>query len=67
MSITFGQFSGANRVRCESSEGFNHPLNGWSSSDWMTAILGELGESVADAAVEVFNSKSAEIGYPVKL
>jgi NTP pyrophosphatase (non-canonical NTP hydrolase) len=116
MAMTFGQFSGANRARCESPEGFNHPLSGWSTSDWMTATMGELGEaanvvkklnryrdgvpgnkvseaelrdqlrkeigdvfvyldlmaqslgfSIADAAAEVFNAKSADIGYPVKL
>jgi NTP pyrophosphatase (non-canonical NTP hydrolase) len=112
MAMTFGQFSEANRARCESPQGFNHPLNGWSPSDWITAIVGELGEaannvkklnrirdgipgnkeseqqlrdklrkevgdtfvyldlfcqsqgfSIADAAAEVFNSKSKEIGY----
>ena len=116
MPMTFGQFSDANRKRCESPQGFNHPLAGWSSSDWMTATLGELGEAanvvkklnrvrdgvpgnkrtpdelrddlrkelgdvfvyldlmaqslgfnIADAAVEVFNAKSAEIGYPVQM
>jgi NTP pyrophosphatase (non-canonical NTP hydrolase) len=110
--MTFGQFSQANRERCESSQGFNHPLGGWSTSDWMTALVGEIGEaanvvkklnrvrdgvpgnkvpaaalrdqlrrelgdvfvyldlmaqslgfSIADAAVEVFNVKSAAIGY----
>ena len=113
MPMTFGEFSQANRERCESPQGFNHPLNGWSASDWMTATVGELGEaanvikklnryrdgvpgnkvseqelrdqlrkelgdvfvyldllcqsvgvSVADAATEVFNAKSLEIGYP---
>lgn len=107
-------FSEANRIRCESPRGFNHRLNAWSRSDWMTAILGELGEAanvvkklnrvrdgitgnketpeqlreklkaeVADTfiyldlfaqsegfdlmqvVIEVFNKKSAEIGYPV--
>lgn len=116
MPMTFGQFSEANRARCESRKGFGHRLCGWSSSDWMTALMGEVGEaanvvkklnryrdgipgnkvperelrdqlrkelgdvfvyldlmcqslgfSVADAATEVFNSKSAEIGYPTKL
>jgi len=116
MGMTFGQFSGANRARCESPDGFNHKLGSWSTSDWITAITGELGEaanvvkklnryrdgvpgnklsegelrdqlrkelgdvfvyldltcqslgfSIADAATEVFNSKSAEIGYPTKL
>ena len=113
MPMTFGQFSEANRKRCESPQGFNHPLDGWSTSDWLTATVGELGEaaniikklnrvrdgvpgnkqtpdelrkmlrhelgdvfvyldlmcqslgfSIADAAVEVFAEKSAEIGYP---
>lgn len=116
MGMTFGQFSQANRERCESPQGFNHPLAGWSTSDWMTATMGELGEaanvvkklnrvrdgvpgnkqtadqlrdqlrkelgdvfvyldltaqslgfSIADAAAEVFNAKSAEIGYPKQL
>lgn len=114
--MTFEQFSQANRTRCESPQGFNHPLAGWSASDWITATVGELGEAanvvkklnryrdgvpgnkqseaelhemlrkelgdvfvyldllaqslgfnIADAAVEVFNAKSAEIGYPKQL
>jgi len=113
MAMTFGEFSQANRERCESPQGFNHPLAGWSLSDWMTATMGELGEAanvakklnrvrdgvpgnkqteaelrdmlrkeigdvfvyldlmaqaagftVADAAAEVFDAKSKEIGYP---
>ena len=113
MGMTFGQFSEANRDRCESPQGFNHPLSGWSTSDWFLAMIGELGEaanvakklnrvrdgipgnketpdelraklrkelgdafvyldltcqslgfSIADAAAEVFNAKSVEIGYP---
>lgn len=111
--MTFDDFSRINRERCESPQGFNHPLSGWSTSDWMTALMGEVGEaanvvkklnrvrdgvpgnklsatelrrqlrrelgdvfvyldlmaqslgfSIADAATEVFNSKSIEIGYP---
>ncbi len=114
--MTFAQFSEANRIRCESPSGFNHALSGWSTSDWITAVVGELGEAanvvkklnryrdgvpgnkqseaelhravrrelgdvfvyldllaqslgftIADAAVEVFNDKSAEIGYPERL
>jgi NTP pyrophosphatase (non-canonical NTP hydrolase) len=113
MPMTFGQFSEANRVRCESPQGFNHALGSWDTSDWFLAVLGELGEAanvgkklnrvrdgivgnketpdqlrdklrkeigdafvyldllaqahgfnIADAAVEVFNAKSVEIGYP---
>lgn len=52
MAMTFGQFSEANRARCESPQGFNHPLSGF---------------SIADAAADVFNAKSAEIGYPKSL
>lgn len=38
-------FSVFNRRRCESPKGFNHPLNGWSFSDWMMATVGEIGEA----------------------
>ncbi len=38
-------FSRSNRERCESPTGFNHKLSDWSLSDWMTAIMGELGEA----------------------
>lgn len=38
-------FSVRNRMRCEASNGFNHKLNSWTASDWMTAILGEIGEA----------------------
>jgi hypothetical protein len=41
----FADFSVFNRRRCESLHGFNHPLNSWSLSDWMTATVGELGEA----------------------
>ena len=110
--MTFKEFSEANRTRCESSRGFNHKLDSWSLSDWMTALVGEVGEAanvvkklnrvhdgitgnkeseemlrvqlrrelgdafvyldlmcqaigfyVVDAALEVFEAKSREIGY----
>lgn len=116
MNMTFQQFAEINRIRCESPQGFNHKLSGWSTSDWFVAILGELGEAaniakklnrcrdgitgnketeaqlrdklrkelgdtfvyldllaqangfnIGDAALEVFNSKSLEIGYPIKI
>lgn len=38
-------FSRQNRQRCESPSGFNHKLNSWSLSDWITATAGELGEA----------------------
>jgi NTP pyrophosphatase (non-canonical NTP hydrolase) len=116
MKMTFEEFSQANRDRCEHPQGFKHPLAGWSTSDWMTAMVGEVGEAanvvkklnryrdgvpgnkvpeselrdqlrkeigdvfvyldlmaqslgfkLEDAAKEVFNAKSAEIGYPISL
>lgn len=39
------EFSVRNRRRCERQDGFNHRLDSWSLSDWMTATLGELGEA----------------------
>lgn len=38
-------FSERNKKRCEAPNGFNHKLESWSLSDWMTATLGELGEA----------------------
>lgn len=38
-------FSERNRKRCESPSGFNHKLGSWSGSDWMVAIVGEIGEA----------------------
>jgi NTP pyrophosphatase (non-canonical NTP hydrolase) len=43
--LTFRKFSEANRTRCESPSGFNHTLESWSLSDWITAATGELGEA----------------------
>lgn len=42
MTITFEEFRSANVARCLKW----HPkgLESWSSSDWMTAVVGELGE-----------------------
>jgi NTP pyrophosphatase (non-canonical NTP hydrolase) len=38
-------FSVLNRRRCEAKNGFNHKLESWTLSDWMTATAGELGEA----------------------
>jgi NTP pyrophosphatase (non-canonical NTP hydrolase) len=43
--MDFRDFSVFNRRRCESPKGFNHAISGWSLSDWMTAVAGELGEA----------------------
>lgn len=43
--ITIQEFSRANVIRCTAPDGFNHSLNSWSPSDWITAALGELGEA----------------------
>ena len=34
--LTFEQFGAANHARCQDARGFNHPLDSWSLSDWMT-------------------------------
>lgn len=39
------EFSAINRSRCESPVGFDHSLDSWSTSDWFTAVMGELGEA----------------------
>ena len=38
-------FSVMNRRRCESPNGFKHPIKGWSLSEWLAATTGELGEA----------------------
>lgn len=39
------KFSQRNRQRCEATNGFNHRLDSWTLSDWLTAAAGELGEA----------------------
>ena len=43
--LTFSHLAAVNRQRCEAADGFHHALNSWSRSDWMTAVVGELGEA----------------------
>jgi NTP pyrophosphatase (non-canonical NTP hydrolase) len=43
--LNMGKFSRENLTRCVAPDGFNHSLESWSLSDWMTATLGELGEA----------------------
>jgi len=38
-------FSDENVARCTAPNGFNHPLDSWTLSDWMVATMGELGEA----------------------
>ncbi len=45
MSMTFRGFAARNLRRCQDVSGFNHALGSWSLSDWMTAVMGELGEA----------------------
>lgn len=39
------EFSRVNLERCESPNGFGHALDSWTTSDWFTATVGELGEA----------------------
>lgn len=38
-------FSAKQWKRCVAHNGFNHPLDMWSLSDWLTAVVGEVGEA----------------------
>lgn len=38
-------FIAENVARCEAKHGFDHKVEDWSLSDWMTALIGELGEA----------------------
>jgi len=44
-AFDLAKFSAVNRSRCEAPNGFNHPLQAWTLSDWLTATMGELGEA----------------------
>jgi NTP pyrophosphatase (non-canonical NTP hydrolase) len=43
--LTYRRMSRMNRARCEDPTGFNHKIDSWSTSDWITAVMGELGEA----------------------
>jgi NTP pyrophosphatase (non-canonical NTP hydrolase) len=43
--LTIDLFTTLNVNRCVSPHGFNHTLNAWSLSDWITAVTGEIGEA----------------------
>jgi NTP pyrophosphatase (non-canonical NTP hydrolase) len=43
--LTIDVFTTLNINRCVSPHGFNHQLDAWSLSDWVTAVTGELGEA----------------------
>lgn len=45
LPLTFDEFSRLNLERCTSPDGFGHKLSDWSTSDWFTALVGELGEA----------------------
>lgn len=44
--LTFAQLRETNVARCTGADGFNHPLSGWSFSDWVVALGGEIGEAL---------------------
>lgn len=45
MSLTFDELRKANVARCESPDGFDHPLDNWSVAEWGCAVSGEVGEA----------------------
>jgi len=44
-NLTFDKFREANVTRC--LKWHPHGINSWSTSDWMVAIMGELGEAAS--------------------
>lgn len=56
MTLTFEQFSKANKDRCEAPDGFNHLVDGWSEAEWLSAATGELGE-VAHAVKAILRQR----------
>jgi len=54
-------FSRRNLERCEDPKGFNHKLDSWSTSDWFTAVMGELGEA-ANVAKKLNRVRDGIIG-----
>lgn len=62
--MNLSDFSRKNRERCESPEGFNHKLTDWSLSDWMTALMGELGEA-ANVAKKLNRIRDGIPGNPM--
>jgi len=62
---TFDELRRRNLQRCQSTEGFNHPLQSWSLSDWITATLGELGE--AANVVKKINRHRDGIAEPIPI
>lgn len=45
MSWLMMDFTACNIQRCQSVKGFKHAIDSWSLSDWMTALVGEVGEA----------------------
>ena len=45
MLLTFDELRLKNVARCQSPTGFNHKIDSWSTSDWMVALVGEVGEA----------------------
>ena len=45
LGFDLAAFSIENRTRCEATDGFNHPLDKWTLSDWMIATADEIGEA----------------------
>jgi hypothetical protein len=42
--LTIRELQTANEARCKAPNGFNHPLDGWSTMEWFGAMFFEFGE-----------------------
>lgn len=49
VALSFARLAQVNRARCEAPDGFGHPIDGWTLSDWFTAAAGEFGEAANKA------------------
>jgi hypothetical protein len=47
--LTIRELQTANEARCKAPNGFNHPLDGWSTMEWFGAMFFEFGEGGNDA------------------
>lgn len=45
IELTFALLRRVNQRRCESPQGFDHPLPSWSVAEWTNAMAGEAGEA----------------------
>lgn len=61
--VTFDRLRRLNVERCESRQGFNHPLGTWSVLEWAGAAAGEAGET-ANVAKKILRLQTGILNKP---